>query len=90
MTCLTRVVLDVLKPHSPNALQFANAVADNNPGCEITVVVTEVDEKTESTLVSVKGQEINYERLVESIMQFGGSVHSIDEVTVSNMNPTTP
>jgi len=90
MTCLTHVALDVLKPHSPNALEFAQAVADNNPGCEVTVVVTEVDEKTETTLVTVKGKEIDYERLVETISRFGGSIHSIDEVTASNLEPITP
>ena len=89
MTCLTRVVLDVLKPHTPNALEFANAVADNNSGCEVTVLVTEVDEKTETTLVTVKGDGINFEQLVETIARFGGSIHSIDEVTVNNFKSST-
>jgi len=87
MTCLNRIVLDVLKPRSPNALEFASAVADTNEGCEITVVVTEVDEKTETTLVTVTGENIKYEQLVETISRFGGSIHSIDEVTVSNIAP---
>ena len=87
MTCLNRIVLDVLKPHSPNALEFANAIADYNKGCEITILVTEVDERTETTLVTVKGNKIAFDQLVESITQFGGSIHSIDEVTVSNFEP---
>jgi hypothetical protein len=89
MSCLTRIVLDVLKPHSPNALEFASAIADNNKGCEISVVVIEVDEKTETTLVTVKGKEIHYEQLVETVTRLGGSIHSIDEVTVSNFESRT-
>ena len=33
------------------------------------------------------GIEVTVGELVESITQFGGSIHSIDEVTVSNFEP---
>jgi hypothetical protein len=84
MTLLTRIVLDVLKPHVPNALEFAKAIADNNTGCQVTVTVVEVDEKTESTMITIEGNEIVYEQIVDTVTNLGGSIHSIDEVTVSN------
>jgi hypothetical protein len=89
MTVLTRIVLDVLKPHVPNALEFAKAIADNNPGCQVTVTVIEVDEKTETTLVTIEGDEIVYENIVDKISNLGGSIHSIDEVTVSDKSLNT-
>jgi hypothetical protein len=89
MSLVTRIVLDVLKPHAPNALEFANSIADRCPGCEVTVTVEEVDEKTETTLVTVEGREIVYDNIAEAIAVLGGSIHSIDEVTVNNADSTT-
>ncbi len=85
MSSLKRIVLDVLKPHHPNALDFASAIADENSGCRVTVTVTEVDEKTESTVVVIEGDDIPYQVIVGIITRLGGSVHSIDEVEVSNV-----
>ncbi|KPJ94092.1 MAG: hypothetical protein AMJ53_05980 [Gammaproteobacteria bacterium SG8_11] len=84
MPLLTRIALDVLKPHIPNALEFANAISENSPGCKITVTVIEVDEKTETTMVTIEGDNIDYDKIVNSVTTLGGSIHSIDEVTVSN------
>ena len=85
MSSLKRIVLDVLKPHHPNALDFASAIADENSGCRVTVTVTEVDEKTESTVVVIEGDDIPYQVIVGIITRLGGSVHSIDEVEVSSV-----
>ena len=84
MTAIKRVVLDVLKPHQPNALEFARLIADQHAGCRVQVVVTEMDEKTESTAVTIEGNDVPYEAIVESIHTLGASVHSIDEVEVIN------
>lgn len=86
MSLVKRIVLDVLKPHVPNALEFANTLADHLPECEVTVTVVEVDEKTETTTIIVTGHEIVYEQIVDAVASLGGSIHSIDEVTVSNVS----
>lgn len=85
MPVITRVVLDVLKPHQPNALDFATAIARRHGGCRITVTVIEVDEKTETTVVSIESEDVPYAALVETITELGASVHSIDEVEVSSV-----
>ena len=83
MSTLKRIVLDVLKPRHPNALDFAGAIADGTGGCcRIRVTVIEVDEKTESTVVAIEGDDIPYQEIVEVITRLGASVHSIDEVEV--------
>ena len=84
MPLIKRVVLDVLKPHQPNALEFATAIADKHSGCHVKVTVTEVDEKTETTVVGIEGDDIPYEAIVDTITSLGASVHSIDEVEVSS------
>ena len=84
MSLIKRVVLDVLKPHQPNALEFAGVIADRHSGCRVKVTVTEVDEKTETTVVTIEGNDIPYEAIVETIIGLGASIHSIDEVEVSS------
>ena len=84
MPLIKRVVLDVLKPHQPNVLEFASTIADRHSGCRVTVTVIEVDEKTETTIVGIESNNIPYEAIVDTITSLGASVHSIDEVEVSS------
>ena len=84
MPLIKRVVLDVLKPHQPNVLEFAIAIADKHSGCRVKVTVIEVDEKTETTVVGIESNDIPYEAIVDTIKGLGASVHSIDEVEVSS------
>ena len=84
MVTVKRIVLDVLKPHQPNALEFAGAIADRHSGCHVKVTVTEVDEKTETTVVAIESDDIPYEAIVDTITSLGASIHSIDEVEVSS------
>ena len=85
MITVKRVVLDVLKPHHPNVLEFAGAIAKSHSGCRIMVTVTEVDEKTETTVVTIESEDVPYDAIVETITSLGASVHSIDEVEVNSM-----
>ena len=80
MTYLKRLVLDVLKPHAPNALEFAQALAKH--GYWVQVKVEEMDDKTESLIVTVEGADIDFEQVRSAIEELGGSLHSIDEVEV--------
>ena len=82
MEFVKRVVLDVLKPHQPNALEFASALAEQASDIQVTLNVVAVDEKTESVVAEIEGENINFERLTAHIKELGASVHSIDEVQV--------
>ena len=75
-------MLDVLKPHEPNGLSFASAIAECGEDYHVTFTAQEVDEKTENVIIIVRGDDIQFEAIVETITQLGGSLHSIDEVEV--------
>lgn len=79
-----RLVLDVLKPHQPNAVEFARALAEQGAGYQVRLVVAEVDEKTDTLRIEVCGAALDFERLQLAIETLGGSLHSIDEVDVEN------
>ena len=88
MTRTRRLVLDVLKPHQPNALDFSSALADLGEDYRVRLIVTEVDKKTESTIVTIEGADINFGDIKSAIEKMGASVHSIDEVEVYSGDPT--
>ena len=82
MPSVKRIVLDVLKPHHPNALDLANAIAALSPSYRVSVRVTAVDEKTESAQVTIDGEAVEFEAVKEAIGSMGATVHSIDAVEV--------
>ncbi|MGB5426367.1 MAG: DUF211 domain-containing protein, partial [Gammaproteobacteria bacterium] len=51
MASVQRLILDVLKPHQPNALEFARAIAVLGDGYQVDIRVLEVDEHTETLQV---------------------------------------
>lgn len=82
MARLKRVVLDVLKPRQPNIIAFADAVAALGSGYQVGLRVEEVDDKTESVILTVEAEAIDFAALEAQITQLGASLHSIDEVLV--------
>ena len=82
MAVVKRLVLDVLKPHQPNVLDFAQAIVNADSRCRVRVTVLEVDENTETLQLVVEGDSIDFEAIQSSIGELGGSLHSIDEVEV--------
>jgi hypothetical protein len=84
MIAVKRMVLDVLKPHQPNALEFTCTVAAVGPDYRVRLTVIEVDESTETLQMVVEGSAIDFDAIQSSINAMGGSLHSIDEVEVRN------
>ncbi|PJA31575.1 MAG: hypothetical protein CO187_08715 [Zetaproteobacteria bacterium CG_4_9_14_3_um_filter_53_7] len=88
MVSVKRVVLDVLKPHQPNALEFSRAIAEAGPDYHVSLIVIEMDENTETIQVEVQGSAIDFEAIQAVIIAMGGSLHSMDEVEVRNDGDT--
>ena len=82
MARIKKVVCDVLKPHRPAGLEFATAVAEKSPGSVVNLKVTAVDQNTESVILRVEGEQLDYEAISATIVEMGGSIHSVDEVEV--------
>ena len=92
MVFLKRIVLDVLKPHHPNPLEFARAIAEQSAEkggyYRVKLTVQEMDEKTETVVIIIEGEDINFAAITEIVSRMGGSLHSIDEVEVTGAGPT--
>lgn len=88
MTRVKRLVLDILKPHHPNALDFSIRLAEQGQH-RVRLTVLEMDDKTETLQVVIEGQDIDFDRVKSTITDFGASLHSIDEVEVEG-DPAPP
>jgi len=88
MILVRKIVLDVLKPHKPNGLEFATMLAEKCPETIINLNVNAVDENTESIVLIIEGDDLQYDTILAAVQEMGGSVHSIDEVEVLNTSET--
>ena len=84
MVKVKKLVLDILKPHEPNALEFSQAIAAVGDDYRVHLTVREVDKKTESLQLVIAGSNIDFEALHQAVNGLGGSLHSIDEVEVAS------
>jgi hypothetical protein len=82
MSRVQLLVLDVLKPHQPNALEFARALAAIDESYGVSVKVLEVDEHTETVQVMLEADALDFDQISAAIAETGSSLHSIDEVSV--------
>lgn len=82
MPFVKKIVLDVLKPHQPNALEFSKTIAGCSSDYRVHLTVMAMDEATEKIQINVEGSAVDFEVVQTCINGMGGSVHSIDEVLV--------
>ena len=66
MVSVKRIVLDVLKPHQPNALEFCQAIAKVGVDYHVRLIVLEVDENTETLQIAVEGNAVDFEVFVHT------------------------
>ncbi|MEE8324132.1 MAG: DUF211 domain-containing protein [Candidatus Humimicrobiaceae bacterium] len=82
MANIRRIVLDVLKPHSPNILEIAKQLADLVGVDGVDISLIEMDQKVENVKVTCEGDSIIYEQVEEVIKTNGASIHSLDKISV--------
>ncbi|MBW2997135.1 DUF211 domain-containing protein [Candidatus Woesearchaeota archaeon] len=76
------LVLDILKPHKPNIVEFGQELTKTNGIENLDISVYAVDEKTESVKIVLEGNSLNFEAIRKTIEDFGAVVHSVDKVAV--------
>ncbi|MEF8880075.1 MAG: DUF211 domain-containing protein [Candidatus Thermoplasmatota archaeon] len=81
MTKIKRVVLDVLKPHTPSIIELAQRIGDLSGVSGVNVSLQEVDKDTDSVKITIEGEDIDYEKVKSTISENGAAIHSIDGVS---------
>lgn len=82
MSKVRRLVLDVLKPHDPEIVEFTERVSSLTSVSSINATLIEVDEKVRNFKLTIVGSGLDYQKIEDKIEKLGGSIHSIDEVVV--------
>ncbi|MCS7132815.1 MAG: DUF211 domain-containing protein [Aigarchaeota archaeon] len=77
---LSRLVLDVLKPHIPDLIDFCKELSTIKGVKKISGVVVEVDVETDTVKITIEGKDVNFEEVEERVKAMGAAIHSIDEV----------
>jgi len=80
MVPVRRIVLDVLKPHEPDLIDFARRVGalDGVEGVRATML--EMDRDVQNVALVVEGDALEFDPIQETVEDVGASVHSVDEV----------
>lgn len=80
MARIRRVVLDLLKPHEPTALQFAQRVAETEGVDGVNAMLVESDREVDTLKLTIEGDSVDFAAVENTIDGLGGSIHSVDEV----------
>lgn len=78
---IRRLVLDVDKALArPSILDIARALSACAGVEDFNITVTEIDVETVGMDVTIEGQSLAYDHIVEAIESTGAVVHSIDQI----------
>lgn len=80
MTDIKRLVLDVLKPHKPSLIEMSRRLSTLKGIDGVSCTLDEVDQDTESVLVTIEGSSVNYESVEDTLRELGAVIHSVDLV----------
>ncbi len=77
---IRRIVLDVLKPHTPRLTDLALMISRDERVDGVNISLKEVDQNTESITITLEGNNLDYESIKEILQEAGAVIHSIDQV----------
>ena len=78
-----RILMDALKPRELSIVDLAKALGSVDQKGEVEIIVSEVDSKTETLKVTIRGSNIDYSLVSKIMDQYGVSVRGIDEINVA-------
>ncbi len=76
-----RLVIDVLIPHEPGEIEYAERISELAGTAGATVHLLEVDENTKTVEITIEGESLAFDEIGKVIRELGGSVHSVDRVS---------
>ncbi|MFQ6085073.1 MAG: DUF211 domain-containing protein [Candidatus Bathyarchaeia archaeon] len=78
---IKRLVVDALKPREISSTELCKELCKVKGVQEVDLVVVEVDVRTETIRITLKGGNIRYEDMAKTMDKFSAAIRSIDEIT---------
>ena len=77
MSNIKRIILDVLKPHTPSILEMAELLGNLDGISGVNISLEEVDKDTDSVKITIEGNNISYDKVNDVICELAvvDSVH---------------
>lgn len=82
---IRRVLIEALKARETSLVDLSQALCSVNGVEECDIVVTDVDVKTETIKLTVRGTNIEYGGILTILQDNGVSVKGVDEVNVAKV-----
>lgn len=82
---LKRIVIDGLKPREITIVSLSKMLCSVSGVEEVSIVVTEVDTKTETVKLTITGSNIDHDSVVKAMSENSTVIRSIDEVTAAKI-----
>lgn len=87
---IRRLVVDSMKPHNPDMIDFATSVVEC-PGVDsVNAVLEETDRKVQDVKLTIAVDDIEASAVEETVDDLGGSVHSINGVVCGGHGIAVP
>lgn len=80
---IRRVLIEALKPRETPLVELSQAICSVNGVEECDMVVTDVDVKTETIKLTIRGPDIEYAGIAKIMQEHGMSIKGVDEISVS-------
>jgi len=84
---IRRVLIEALKPRETLLVELSQAICSVSGVEECDIVVTDVDVKTETIKLTVRGPNIEYDGISKIMQEYGTSIKGVDEISVSKTKP---
>jgi len=80
---IRRVLIEALKPRETPLVELSQAICSIEGAEECDIIVTDVDAKTETIKLTVRGSDIKYDGISKVMQEYGISIKGVDEINVS-------
>jgi len=79
---IKKIILDALKPRDLDLRELSSRICSLDGVNEVEIEVREVDAKTETIKIIVRGEDICYDEVQEELSELGVAVRSLDGIVV--------
>ena len=84
---IRRILLDALKPRETSVIVLSKMLCSVEGVDECGVVVVDVDVKTETVRLTLRGHNIDYDAISKIMEEQALSVKGVDEIDVEKVKP---
>lgn len=80
---IRRVLVEALKPSETLIVELSQAICSIQGVEECDIVVTDVDAKTETIKLTIRGPSVEYAGILKVLQEYGTSIKGVDEISVT-------